>query len=691
MISRHTFPDGGNVRPFRTAAERDAGSNLRAMIAKARRANPIGVIDWDAAQWRYPKTSRASAASDGGLRFTLRSANARDPGVMPEPFMSFVKAIVCIYNQRTSKLYSAGQSQTLVAAARLLLAEIDDRGADPLTLRHGDFDAAARRAQENMGEGAANIGSKLAIIADEMDRHGLTAAPIRWRNFLRRDHKHDRIGEKAAIRRHAKLPSRDVLDALATISARADLDHRDLIVQRAIDLLACGGFRVNEVLTLPRNTIVEEGVLDADGRPALDPFGRPAVRVGLRYWPEKGGHEVAQIKWLPSVMVDVARRAVSDVLRITEPHARVARHQGDNPGSTLLGSAWDHLPGDHLLSTRDVARIVGLSTGKPKGEATAGAQFIRVGGLEAVITRLPGVVNSQLRPGRGHAGMQTFTTKDALCEYLHSQHGNALNQGVGRLDIADCLFLVPQMFVKRSLEGGLRGTVRVLPDSALQVYLVSQANGIQPSIFERLGFLDAQSKPLRVTTHGFRHLLNTLAHEGSMSSMEIARWMGRANPSQNAAYDHVSPVVRAQRLRDRILIGQAKGPVAEAALAIADPVRREEFIASANHAAHVTDLGYCVHPWDVMPCPEAGSCAGCADHRLIKGDGEARDRAASTLEQTEALLAIAETEDRDGTCGADNWLEAQRTSAIALRRVIAVHDDPTIPEGTVVQLARKPS
>lgn len=663
-----------SVRPFRSKAEVDAQASLARFIADARRSNPIGVSQWDALRWDFPKSSRASSASEGGVVFSLRSANTRDAGVMPEPFMSFVKAIVCAYNSRTMRPYAVGQSQTLVAAARLLHSEIEDRGGDPTALRGGDFEAAANKARERMGEGAANIGSKLAIISKEMDRHRLTAVPIGWRNGIRRDHKHDRVGAAATARRHEKLPPTATLEALAEISARSDLDDRDLIVQRAIDLLMCGGFRLNEVLTLPRNAIVEEPVLDEDGRAMLDLHGHPARRIGLRYWPEKGGHAVSQIKWMPTALVDVALRAIADITRITEPYAACAREQRDHPGATLLGEPWDSMDADATITTAQVAAAVGLTSKHPSG---AGNQFVRE-------NRLPTIA------GRFGSRKTVLVRIDDLKRRLweRSIHGNVLNPATGTLDIADSLFTIPRFFVKRTLAAGMRGTVQLLSDAMVQVYLVSQANGNQPSIFERLDYRDETGEPMRLNSHQFRHLLNTLAAEGSVSEMEIARWMGRANIVQNAAYQHVTPIVRAESLRERLRSGAATGPVADQVAAISEPKRREEFIASTTATAHVTDLGFCVHPWDALPCADHGACASCSEHRIVKGDPTSRERAAADLEQTETIIAIARTEDEDGTWGADNWLAAHETTADALRRIVAVHDDDQVADGTLVQLPR---
>jgi hypothetical protein len=60
------------------------------------------------------------------------------------------------------------------------------------------------------------------------------------------------------------------------------------------------------------------------------------------------------------------------------------------------------------------------------------------------------------------------------------------------------------------------------------------------SIFEKFGYKDANGMPLRITTHQFRHYLNTVAQMGGLSQLDIAKWSGRANVAQNAVYDHQS-------------------------------------------------------------------------------------------------------------------------------------------------------
>ncbi len=52
------------------------------------------------------------------------------------------------------------------------------------------------------------------------------------------------------------------------------------------------------------------------------------------------------------------------------------------------------------------------------------------------------------------------------------------------------------------------------------------------SIFERHSFTEHDGSALRVTTHQFRHYLNTVAQAGGLSQLDIAKWSGRKDVRQ---------------------------------------------------------------------------------------------------------------------------------------------------------------
>ncbi|GGD91081.1 hypothetical protein GCM10011515_08450 [Tsuneonella deserti] len=239
------------------------------------------------------------------------------------------------------------------------------------------------------------------------------------------------------------------------------------------------------------------------------------------------------------------------------------------------------------------------------------------------------------------------------------------------------------------MDAGFNGTVELVTDAQINVYLTGLKSAAQKSILERLGFRDVEGNFLRGTSHQFRHWLSTLADETGFLGLEQARWMGRAKLSHNSAYDHVTPVERAREVRERTASRHgSEGPVTEIATRINDPIRRSEFIAATVPTAHVTDMGLCVHDWDAAPCPKHGSCALCDKIRIVKGKQEDRAAAVSELQDVEEMLQAARNESDMGTYGASNWIRSQLRRKLQLERIIAVHDDPARPDGMIVQLTK---
>ncbi|WEK44308.1 MAG: hypothetical protein P0Y64_05730 [Candidatus Sphingomonas colombiensis] len=659
----------GDVLAFRSTAVSSAVEELEKQVERARKANVLRVPNFDDQYWPLVSRARASDAGAGGLHFTIAKAvkGSRLPP-FPEPFFGFAKVMVCAFEGRSDKGFSASNLQAVVSACRWLYSQFGQRPPQPHLLVHGDFEAAAQAAKSELGEGAANIGSKLAFIALQMDDMRLAPAPIEWRNSIGRKAKHNAIGAVADRRRDELMPRQEIIDALADLSGRGDLDERDLFIQRGIELCVSGGFRVNELLTLPRDCLHSEPELDDMGVQVLDRFGNPCERIGLRHWPEKGAHTL-QIKWVPSVMNDVVKRAVADLQRISEPTWRAATHQVAFPDKTLLGDAWDEIDDDAWLPLNQIVEIAAV---------TDPYQFVRDNDMS-------------LKPVRPESKRGRCFRMGDLRRVLYrkSERGEILRSGEGSQYLHDSLFIIPKFFVKRSMDGGLRGTVSLLKDANINVYLVGITGA--PSIFERLGYLDEDGRPLRCPSHQIRHWLNTLALEGGLSDVDLARWMSRQNVAQNRAYDHRSPVQRAKRVSEKLMTGEAAGPVAQATRSIKDPVRREEFVKSVSRTAHVTDLGICVHPWDALPCQKHGSCSDCGELRVEKGNVEQRERAAKNLIDTEADLAIAFEEEADGTINADRWVDAHERMASSLKKIIAIHDDPSIPDGHIVQVDQRPA
>ena len=207
------------------------------------------------------------------------------------------------------------------------------------------------------------------------------------------------------------------------------------------------------------------------------------------------------------------------------------------------------------------------------------------------------------------------------------------------------------------------------------------------SVLERYGFVPADALADPLTSHGFRHWLNDIAHRRGMSAMDIAHWSGR-DPAQNSYYDHQTPAQFQAQLRDLAEKGGGIGPLFEAGNTLPDNalISRTEFLASQIGSAHQTDLGACLHDYSLLPCQRFGDCLGCEENVFIKGDPKHQagieERQALTTMQLETARAAM----LDGDYGADLWVQDHETTLRRLALVLSIHCDASIPSGTLVNL-----
>ena len=154
---------------------------------------------------------------------------------------------------------------------------------------------------------------------------------------------------------------------------------------------------------------------------------------------------------------------------------------------------------------------------------------------------------------------------------------------------------------------------------------------------------------------------------------------------ENATYDHTGGIPLARKMRELLKTKAMQGPVAETFEKL-PPVERENFLKSRLSTVHMTDIGACVQDWSLTTCPNHGSCADCGDHLVIKGNALQRERAERLLKDYEPMVMLAENEVQEGIYGASNWAEHNRKLVDGLKRIIAVHDDKSISDGTPVQV-----
>lgn len=160
--------------------------------------------------------------------------------------------------------------------------------------------------------------------------------------------------------------------------------------------------------------------------------------------------------------------------------------------------------------------------------------------------------------------------------------------------------------------------VERLSGEMVNFYLGSGTAG-SSTMFFRFGFTEPDGSPIKVTTHQFRHWMNTLAHRGGMSQLDIAKWSGRKDVRQNEAYDHMTShelieMARCMAKDDPRLFCQF------GQLAMKSSVTRDEFMELEFSTAYSTEIGFCVHDFAMLPCQQHRDCLNCREHVCVKGE-----------------------------------------------------------------------
>lgn len=665
-----------NVARLFTLNDRNSIANREALVDEARfQCAAFGSdLDFDQLAWDVTahcpkpagKSSRRTilyfATHENG---TSKSADGRT--ALPEPFGSVIKALVRLKKDSNPKL-AGDVLNVIIAASRYLAPLLEDRGYDPCRLVPQDLEAACSAIIERGGSPAThyNLGKQLKFIVDELSRRHVLAFDFTWRNTFKRISNQARIG-KAAEQNLEKIIDQDVLDEIARLSHLVS-DDSDRFIMAAVKILHCAPWRVGEVNTIPVDAWVERQKIGPDG-PVFDENGQAVLRCGIRYWPEKSLDP--DIKWLPDVMVPVARSAITTLTEISEPARCLARWYEDH-----IGRAW--LPGPDLgpnqsYSMQQLAEVLGLSTyNAARGwlmarnvpiDTSVQPHVVRRKDLELALLTMWRKLDYLTKDRRGlRRSQHLFLT----LENLHN-----------RRNTNPCMVsMTTDQHISDFLSG--RGDPPETRKNSKQ--------GRVLSVFERFGSTYPDGTPMRCNTHSFRHWLNTMAQRGGMSQLLVARWSGRQEITQNSEYDHMSGVELAEKGRSLMGNGQVMGLLADFHASL-PPVEREAFRNSVYETAHVTDIGMCDHNFFSSPCPELSdsACSSCEHLNVVKGDHQSKMRALQNREDTAWLLERAMEEMGEETEGASNFVESHALRIDALDRILAVHDDPTIPDGTWVR------
>jgi hypothetical protein len=638
---------------FVPQAHLEAAANMAAFIELCKTKLTVfgQSLDFESDVWDVSESIELSGKTSA-VRLVYANQETCETAVlvmMREPFRSFAKSYMR-YQGGMNPTKDLGKRMSSLRALEVALWETGT--ADPVRIDSHVLNRAAQLIGSWVSPSTAyRTGLQLQMIADLVADNRLVEVPTKWRNPLKRPTDTTRVGKEADERREAKMPSQAVLDALPKVF-RFATEPADILVSSTTAILCSAPDRISEVLGLPVNCEVRQKRERSEEE-----------AYGLRWWPAKGAEPM--VKWIVPSMAGVVEEALRKIRALTDEARDVARWYEANPTRLYLTENTEHFRSQEWLRYEEVAEIIFADS----VDASAAVDWRKR--------------NEVPRETRGRTDYMRFADVEAAVLRMLPK-GFPLVDKKTELTYSEALFVV-----QRNALHATRARYRCVIERATQTDIHSRlgarsTTGIL-SIFDRCECFEPDGSTIHVTSHQFRHYLNTLAQTGGMSQLDIAKWSGRKDVSQNKYYDHEPTGAIVARIRSSIgddtrMFGPlATGP--RAAL-----ISRDEFARLKIPTAHTTDYGYCIHDYVMSPCQMHRDCLNCGEQVCVKGQQEKEKRIRQAHAEATHLLAMAEQAVANGEFGAEEWVEHHRVQLDRLADLIEILDDPVVLPGAIIQL-----
>lgn len=622
---------------FTPKHERDCRQNLAEFVEMCReRLTVFGAdLDWDADNW------------PGVANFTKIGVNSRSykqEDCLDGEIMPFAKAYLR-YQQGHNPTKLKNELKALRCIEKALLQVCGQ--ADITLVSIQVLDAAADVAREYKAT-AYQAGIQLVKLVDFLNETGIIAKRIIWKAPFSKPKELDRTDSDGKRKRAEKLPPDHCLEYMAEMFVNDLKFPRDRFTTCIFGLLMCAPSRISEAQLLPVNCLHFEK--DSKG----------VEQVGLRWWAGKGFG--TDIKWIPTIFRDIAQEAVRRLTVLSEPGRLLAKYYEDKPGKFYRHEGCPDVDEDEPLTLKQVEQALGLSS---KNGSSVGVFFmkyepyhaLRAAGRPLTLAFLNEYCRSQLPQGwpwlRKDLGIKY---SDALCCFRMHELRPDLNTSPVMLWVPDN---------------------NVFTDDLKVV-----AGRNKKSIWQRHGYKNSDGSDIRLTSHQIRHFLNTAAQRGDLGQLDIAKWSGRANIHQNAVYNHMADDEYVAAARET---GIGNGLVTK--IKVNAPVTFDDLQAVGEGIAHVTEFGFCVHDYSMVPCQRHRDCLNCTEQVCVKGDAGKLERLKLQRDGIRLQLEKAKAASADGIYGADRWTQHQLKTLERADALIDLLESPQTPDGTVIWLS----
>lgn len=595
---------------------------------------------WDVTN-DYP--IKGSSKRNNAIFSSYEAAQARTerPAMSPH-FIGFAKS----YFRHSLSLRSSQAWSNRLAALRVLDYVLRADGLDGRIAEasRDTFSRACNLIRRDYASSTApKIAGQLEDIAEFLLSMGSGKLKAPWKSPLKRQQDENiRIGEDADEAREQKLPSKEAIEAVAYIFQNPS-SPAELVVTSTVALLYCFPQRINEVVRLPFKCEVE---FDQEMRP----------HYGLRAVGSKGFDD--SVRWILPTMEAVARKAVSNLKEASKDARNVALWYEKNPTKIYLLPEYEYLRLKEFVDQTEVGMML---YGQPRPMKSFCA-------------------NEKIK----QAVKGGYRFSDIEKAVLQKLPADLLNPATD-IKYSESLFICHRFYLDATLKPYSCIVDRI---STGEITSRLTNSGSAKSIFEKRGLTELDGSSMQMKSHQARHYLNTLAQSNGASQLDIAMWSGRANPAQNAVYDHVTPGTLLSKAKEIAISGGSQ------LFAGVTTIPKIRVVAHRDDAtgrlitgtAHATLYGMCRHDFASSPCPIHRDCLNCHEHICVKGAHVKLANIKRMHDETEGLLAKAQEAEGLHKYGASRWVEHQKKTLEHCKQLISILENNVIADGALVAL-----
>ncbi|MFJ7885814.1 integrase [Pseudomonas sp. NPDC096917] len=626
-----------------------AKANVQAFIIRCRQDLDVLApeIDWDSHYWK------------GEVGFTKAGINARkiDPdNLLDQEIIPFAKAYVTYRKAHHPCARATSRSIMAIRCVEPALLRVkgcaDISLVDPVVLDQAV--AVARDCYPFCGNQAS---SELNRLVSFLLEHKMVDRVFQWKCSISGPKGRGRTDQEGKKASQDKMPPEHVLHYMAELFANNPQNSADKYVVSTFALLMCAPSRISEVHDLPVDCLCVE--VDSSG----------SRTVALRFDSGKGFGP--NLKWVPTVFNDVAIKAVERLKELTDEGRRIAKWYEDHPDEFYRHAACPDVGENTHLTPTQACDALG----------------VEYGGLTGTARKILKNINNPVREflEKNSIGVDEITLS-VLNKYARSRLPKDFPWKNRRLKLK----WSESMFCMRSNELHLqRGVSPVIvwgPGASSISSALSITSGTRDmqTVWDRNGYKNPDGSRVSLTTHQVRHFLNTTAQRGDLGQFDIARWSGRANVSQNNTYNHMTDDEYQNKISSFPALKALSGPLEK--ITANAPVTLADLGAIGDVMAHVTEFGFCVHDYSMLPCQKHRDCLNCGEQVCVKGDEEKLARLKLQRDAIFLQLSQAEQALEEGYYGADRWTVHQQKTLERADQLISLLQSDDVENGAVVRL-----